>query len=437
MGSSRPPDTRPVGAPSPRASLMKVHEYQAKALLKAAGVAVPEGIVVSRPEEAAAAFDALGGGLIVVKAQVHAGGRGKGVAVGPEVDRDLALAIASGQKPRPDGMAKGVQLVRSKADAVKAAASLLGKTLVTYQTGAAGQAVSKVLITVGHDIVRELYLGLAVDRVLQCPVLMATTEGGVDIEIVAHDSPEKIHREPIDVGLGLAPFQARKVCKALGLSGDSAKKGEVFLRKFVQLFIDTDASLAEINPLIVTDKGDVLALDCKLNFDDNALFRHPEIAALLDVAEEDPSELRAGKAGLSYVSLDGNIACLVNGAGLAMSTMDLIKYHGGEPANFLDVGGGANKDQVLEGFRILLASPTVKAVLVNIFGGIMKCDTIASALLAAYDEIDFRVPLVVRLEGTNVDAGRALIEQSGRKIITANGLTDAAQKVVAAAKGAA
>lgn len=416
---------------------MKVHEYQAKELLKAAGVAVPEGIVVSKPEEAAAAFDSLGGGLIVVKAQVHAGGRGKGVAVGPEVDRNLALEIASGRAPRPEGMAKGVQLVRSREDAVKAAASLLGKTLVTYQTGAGGQAISKVLVTVGHDIARELYLGLAVDRGLQCPVLMASTEGGVEIETVAKETPEKIHREPIDVGLGLAPFQARKVCQALGLTGETAKKGEVFLREFVKLFIDKDASLAEINPLIVTDKGDVLALDCKLNFDDNAMYRHPDVAAMLDVTEEDPNELRAGKAGLSYVSLDGNIACLVNGAGLAMSTMDLIKYHGGEPANFLDVGGGASKDQVLEGFRILLSSPSVKAVLVNIFGGIMRCDVIAAALLAAYDEIDFRVPLVVRLEGTNVDAGKRMLEESGKKIITATGLTDAAQKVVAAAKGAA
>jgi succinyl-CoA synthetase beta subunit len=310
----------------------------------------------------------------------------------------------------------------------------LGKTLVTYQTGPQGQAISKVLVTVGHNIARELYLGLAVDRSLQCPVLMASTEGGVEIETVARDSPEKIHREAIDVGVGLAPFQARKVCEALGLAGETAKKGEVFLQRFVRLFLDKDASLAEINPLIVTEEGDVLALDCKLNFDDNALFRHADVAAMLDVSEEDPSELRASKSGLSYVSLDGNIACLVNGAGLAMSTMDLIKYHGGEPANFLDVGGGASKDQVLEGFRILLASPTVKAVLVNIFGGIMKCDTIAQAILAAYDEIEFRVPLVVRLEGTNVEAGRKLLQESGRRIITAMGLTDAAQKVVAAAK---
>jgi succinyl-CoA synthetase beta subunit len=416
---------------------MKVHEYQAKELLRSAGVAVPDGVVITHPDEAGPAYDALGGGLVVVKAQVHAGGRGKGVAIGPKDDRGLALEVASGRRPRPEGMAKGVQLVRSRAEAIAAAASLIGKTLVTYQTGAEGQTISKVLVTVGHDIVRELYLGMAIDRARQCPVLMASTEGGVEIETVAMKTPEKIHREPIDLGLGLASFQARKVCKALELTGETAKKGEAFFKAFVRLFIDKDASLAEINPLIVTAAGDVLALDCKINFDDNALFRHPDVAALLDVAEEDPAELRAGKSGLSYVSLDGNIACLVNGAGLAMSTMDLIKYHGGEPANFLDVGGGANKDQVLEGFRILLSSPNVQAVLVNIFGGIMKCDTIAAALLAAYDELDFRVPLVVRLEGTNVAAGKKLLEESGRKIITASGLTDAAQKVVAAAKGAA
>ena len=416
---------------------MKVHEYQAKDLLRAAGVAVPDGVVATTPEEAAEAYDKLGGGLIVVKAQVHAGGRGKGIAVGPDADRDEALEIASGLKPRRDGMAKGVQLVRTKEEAKAAAASLLGKTLVTYQTGAVGQAIHKVLVTVGHDIVKELYLGIAVDRVTQSPVLMATTEGGVDIEIVASETPEKIHKEPIDVGVGLADFQARKISKALGLSGESSKKGEVLCKAFVKFFIEKDASLAEINPLIVTDKGDVLALDAKLNFDDNAMFRHKDIAALLDPAEEDPNELRAGKSGLSYVSLDGDIACLVNGAGLAMSTMDLIKYHGGEPANFLDVGGGAQKDQVLEAFRILLGESNVKAVLVNIFGGIMKCDTIASALLAAYDEIDFHIPLVVRLEGTNVDLGKKLLNDSGQKIITADGLTDAAQKVVAAAKGAA
>lgn len=416
---------------------MKVHEYQAKELLKTAGVAVPEGIVVTEAKGAAKAYDSLGGGLIVVKAQVHAGGRGKGVAIGPKEDHQLALDIASGRKPRPENMAKGVQLVKSAQEAERAAASLLGKTLVTYQTGAEGQRISKVLVTVGYDIVRELYLGMAIDRSLQCPVLMASTEGGVEIETVAQKSPEKILKVPIDVGLGLLDFQARKISKALELTGETAKKGATFFKNLVRLFLDKDASLAEINPLIVTAGGDVVALDCKLNFDDNAMFRHPEIAAMLDEAEEDPAELRATRIGLSYVSLDGDIACLVNGAGLAMSTMDLIKYHGGEPANFLDVGGGANKDQVLEGFRILLSEPRVKAVLVNIFGGIMKCDIIAGALLAAYDELDFRVPLVVRLEGTNVELGRKLLAESGRKIVTAQGLTDAAQKVVAAAKGAA
>ncbi len=415
---------------------MKVHEYQAKELLKAAGVAVPAGVVVTTPGEAAAAYDAVGGGLVVVKAQVHAGGRGKGVAVGPDDDRENALAIASGQKPRPEGAPRGVQLVQSPEEARAAAAGLLGKTLITYQSGIEGVPISKVLVTVGHEIARELYLGLAVDRDLQCPVLMASTEGGVEIEKVAAEHPEKILREPVDPLFGLADFQARKIAKALGFTGATFNKGVVFLKNFVRMFMDTDASLAEINPAIVTDKGDVLALDCKLNFDDNALFRHPEIAAMLDPEVEDPNELQAGKIGLSYVQLEGNIACLVNGAGLAMSTMDLIKYHGGEPANFLDVGGGANKEQVLEGFRLLLSSPSVKAVLVNIFGGIMKCDTIAAAILVAYDEINFHVPLVVRLEGTNVEQGMALLEGSGRKITVAKGLTDAAQKVVAAAKAA-
>ncbi len=416
---------------------MKVHEYQAKELLKSAGVAVPEGIVVTDAPAAAKAYDSLGGGLIVVKAQVHAGGRGKGVAIGPGDDHRSALEIASGKKPRPATMAKGVQLVNSAEEAERAAASLLGKTLVTYQTGLEVQRISKVLVTVGYDIVRELYLGMAIDRALQCPVLMASTEGGVEIETVAQKSPEKILKVPVDVGLGLLEFQGRKLNKALELSGETARKGAAFFKNFVRLFIDKDASLAEINPLIVTGGGDVVALDCKLNFDDNAIFRHPEIAAMLDEAEEDPAELRATRIGLSYVSLDGDIACLVNGAGLAMSTMDLIKYHGGEPANFLDVGGGANKEQVLEGFRILLSEPRVKAVLVNIFGGIMKCDIIAAALLAAFDELDFRVPLVVRLEGTNVELGRKLLKESGRPIVTADGLTDAARKVVAAAKGAA
>jgi len=414
---------------------MKIHEYQAKELMRAAGVATPDGIVVSTPEEAAAAFAKLGAPLQVVKAQVHAGGRGKGIAVGPDDDRDDALLVASGKKERKPGMARGVQLVKTAEEAKAAAASLLGKTLVTYQTGAVGSKINKVLVTVGHDIAKELYLGLAIDRAQQAPVLMASTEGGVEIEKVAHETPEKIHRETIDVGLGLADFQGRKVAKALGLEGKTAGKAAALVKALVKLCIEKDASLIEINPLIVTDSGDVMALDGKMNFDDNALFRHPDIAAMIDTDEEDPAELRAAKSGLSYVNLDGDIACLVNGAGLAMSTMDLIKYHGGEPANFLDVGGGADKNQVLEGFRILLAEPRVKAVLVNIFGGIMQCDIIAAAILAAYDEIDFRVPLVVRLEGTNVEKGMAMLSESGRPIIVAKGLTDAAQKVVAAAAG--
>jgi succinyl-CoA synthetase beta subunit len=414
---------------------MKIHEYQAKELMRAAGVATPDGIVVSTPDEAAAAFTKLGAPLQVIKAQVHAGGRGKGIAIGPDDDRETALLVASGKKERTAAMARGVQLVKSAEEAKAAAASLLGKTLVTYQTGAVGSKINKVLVTVGHDIAKELYLGLAIDRELQCPVLMASTEGGVEIEKVAHETPEKIHREPIDIGVGMADFQGRKVAKALGLEGKTAAKGAALVKALVKLCIEKDASLIEINPLIVTDSGDVMALDGKMTFDDNAMFRHPEIAAMIDVDEEDPAELRAGKSGLSYVNLDGDIACLVNGAGLAMSTMDLIKYHGGEPANFLDVGGGADKNQVLEGFRILLAEPRVKAVLVNIFGGIMQCDIIAAAILAAYDEIDFRVPLVVRLEGTNVEKGMAMLSESGRPIIVAKGLTDAAQKVVSAAAG--
>jgi succinyl-CoA synthetase beta subunit len=420
---------------------MNIHEYQAKALLKAAGAAVPAGEPATSAEEAARIYDVLGGGLMVVKAQVHAGGRGKGVAVKPSdpsnpvADLATAYEIACGRAAAPEGVRRGVKLVRSREEARQVAEGLLGATLVTYQTGPSGSPVHTVLVTVGHDIDRELYLGMTVDRTLKRPVLIASTEGGVDIETVAAQTPEKIHREPIDVGLRLRDFQARKVARALGLTGDAAKNGQKFLAALVDLFLDKDVALAEINPLIVTKDHQVLALDAKISFDDNALFRHPEIAAMRDVQEEDPAELRAAQAGLSYVSLDGDIACLVNGAGLAMSTMDIIKYHGGAPANFLDVGGGASKEQVQEGFRILLASPRVKAVLVNIFGGIMRCDTIAGALLAAYDELQFNLPLVVRLEGTNVKEGKALLEQSGRPIITADGLTDAAQKVVAAAKG--
>lgn len=414
---------------------MNIHEYQAKELLRAAGVAVPAGFAARTAEEAGEAHDRLGCDLVVVKAQVHAGGRGKGIAVGLDEDATEAYAIARGEKPYPPGAARGVRLTRSRAETEEAARSLLGKRLVTYQTGPAGSVVNRVLVTTGHDIDRELYLGMTIDRNLKRPVLIASTEGGVEIEAVAARSPEKIHREPIDTGFGLADFQARKVCRALDLRGAAAKNGAALLKNFTAMFLAKDVSLAEINPLIVTKGGEVLALDAKIGFDDNALWRHPDIAAMRDEEEEDPNEARAAKAGLSYVSLDGNIACLVNGAGLAMSTMDIIKHHGGEPANFLDVGGGASKEQVLEGFRILLGAPSVKAVLVNIFGGIMRCDIIAQAILDAYDEIGFGLPLVVRLEGTNVKEGRETLERSGRPIITAEGLTDAARKVVAAAAG--
>ena len=368
---------------------------------------------------------------------MHAGGRGKGVAIGPDDDRALALEIASGRKPRPESMAKGVQLVKSAEDAEKAAASLLGKTLVTYQTGPQGSPISKVLVTVGHDIARELYLGMAIDRGLQCPVLMASTEGGVEIETVAHETPEKILRVPIDVGLGLADFQARKICKALALSGDSAKKGATFFKNFVKLFIDTDASLAEINPMIVTASGDVLALDCKLNFDDNALFRHKDIAAMLDETEEDPAELRAGRIGLSYVSLDGDIACLVNGAGLAMSTMDLIKYHGGEPANFLDVGGGANKDQVLEGFRILLSSPAREGGAGEYLRRDHEVRHDRDGPAGRLQRARFPRSAGRAARGNQRRAGQEAHQGKRRQIVTADGLSDAAKKVVAAAKGAA
>ncbi len=310
---------------------------------------------------------------------------------------------------------------------------MLKYPLVTKQTGEEGQPVSKVLVQEAADIAREVYLGMVVDRAIGMPVLMACAEGGVEIEEVAARSPEKILKAPVSPEVGLHPFQARRLAYALDFAADQAPRAESLMMALARVFLDKDCSLAEINPVVVTPRGEVLALDAKMTFDDNALFRHPDIEALRDQAEENQAELRAAEHGLSYISLSGNIGCLVNGAGLAMSTMDIIKHHGGEPANFLDVGGGANKDQVTEAFRILLADPRVKAVLVNIFGGIMKCDIIAGAVLAAFKEVGFHVPLVVRLEGTNVEQGRRMLSESGEKIITASDLTDAAKKVVAAA----
>jgi succinyl-CoA synthetase beta subunit len=393
---------------------MKIHEYQGKELLAAAGAAVPRGIVAASPAEAQQAFERLGG-PVVLKAQIHAGGRGKGKFKGSNEDFG------------------GVKFVRSREEVGRVAEVMLKYPLVTKQTGENGQSVSKLLVQEAADIAREVYLGMVVDRAIGMPVLMASSEGGVEIEEVAAKSPEKILKKTVNPDVGLLPFQARRLAYDLEFPAAQVPNAETLMTALCRVFLDKDCSLAEINPVVVTPKGDVLALDAKMTFDDNALFRHPEIEKLRDEAEEDPAELRAARTGLSFISLTGNIGCLVNGAGLAMSTMDIIKYHGGEPANFLDVGGGANKDQVTEAFRILLGDPRVKAVLVNIFGGIMKCDTIATAILAAFKEVGFHVPLVVRLEGTNVELGRKILADSGLNITTAAGLTEAAKKVVAAA----
>ncbi len=392
---------------------MKIHEYQAKALFAAAGVPVPKGIVARTPEEAASAFTQLGGPIAVVKSQIHAGGRGKGTF-----------------KEQPKQ--RGVVLVKSAQEAKENAARMLGNTLVTIQTGPEGKQVNVLYVEAGLDIARELYMGIVVDRAMGGACLIMSSEGGMEIEEVAAHTPEKILKEPIDVDYGVFPYQARNMAFKLGLEGPALRSTEAFLKKISRFFLESDCSMAEINPLVVTKQGDMLALDAKVTFDDNAMFRHDKFKELRDLAEENPMEVRAGETGLSFVKLEGNIGCLVNGAGLAMSTMDLIKLHGGQPANFLDVGGGANVDQVTEAFRILLSDKNVKGVLVNIFGGIMKCDTIVEALLVAYEKVGFNVPLVVRLEGTNVEKAREMLAGSGRAIISANGLTDAAKKIVAA-----
>ena len=390
---------------------MKIHEYQGKQLFRTAGVAVPEGIVAKTPAEAAQAFETLGGSLAVVKSQIHAGGRGKGTF-----------------QEFPEQ--RGVVLVRSAEEARANAERMLGSTLVTIQTGPEGKQVNTLFVEQGLDIARELYLGIVVDREVGGPVLIMSSEGGMEIEAVAKETPEKILSEPFDAAAGLYPYQARKLAYALGLDDAAVRSAERFLPRICRFFVDADCSMTEINPLVVTSDGQLVALDAKVSFDDNALFRHKSLVELRDLSEEDPAEVRAADTGLSYVKLDGNIGCLVNGAGLAMSTMDLIKLHGGEPANFLDVGGGASEDQVTEAFRIILADSNVKAVLVNIFGGIMRCDVIVAALLNAYEKVGFSVPLVVRLEGTNVEQAREMLKASGRDIITATDLTDAAEKVV-------
>jgi succinyl-CoA synthetase beta subunit len=399
-----------------RGMFMKIHEYQAKELLAAVGADVPRGIVAASAAEAGKAFDKLGGGPVVLKAQIHAGGRGKGRF--------------------KDGGADfgGVKFIKSRADVGAVAAVMLKYPLVTKQTGEAGQKVCKILVQEAADIAREIYLGMVVDRAIGLPVMMACAEGGVEIEEVAARSPEKILKAAVNPDAGLLPFQSRRLAFALGFTGEQIPQAEKIMAALAKVFLDKDCSLAEINPLVVTAKGAVQALDAKMTFDDNALFRHPDIEKLRDESEENPAELRAAKAGLSFISLSGNIGCLVNGAGLAMSTMDIIKYHGGEPANFLDVGGGANKDQVTEALRILLADTRVQAVLINIFGGIMKCDIIANAVIAAFKEVTPKVPFVVRLEGTNVAEGRKLLKDSGLNLTPATDLTDAAKKVVAATR---
>lgn len=396
---------------------MKIHEFQGKELFRAAGVPVLQGHVARSPQEAVAAFEKLGGDLAVIKAQIHAGGRGKGNIIDNPAQ-------------------KGVVLVRSAEEAQKAAEGLLGKKLVTIQTGPEGQTVNQVFVEQGCNIARELYLGIVLDRAAAMPVLMLSSEGGVEIEKVAEETPELILKEHFDPAVGLESYQVRKLCKKLGITGPAARAAERFMKAMCRFYVDYDCSLAEINPLVITQEGEMIALDAKITFDDNALFRHPELKELRDLNEEEPTEVRAADAGLSYVKLEGNIGCLVNGAGLAMATMDIIKYHGGQPANFLDVGGGANTAQVTEAFRILLSDPNCKGVLVNIFGGIARCTTIATAIIEASKEVGFNVPLVVRLEGTEVEEGRKMLEESDVDIITAANLTEAAEKIVAAAGAA-
>jgi succinyl-CoA synthetase beta subunit len=388
---------------------MKIHEYQAKEILRKYGVATPRGMPCFSVEEAAAAARELPGPVWVVKAQIHAGGRGKG---------------------------GGVKLARSREEVRSIAGSMLGMQLRTHQTGPDGQKVRRLLVEEGADIRKELYVGMVVDRVSQRVALMASSEGGMDIEEVAAKTPEKIRRVTINPMQGLADKDAEDVARKIGVPDKGVAQARDCLKALYRAFDETDASLAEINPLIVTGDERVLALDAKINFDDNALFRHPDIVALRDLDEEDPAEVEASKFDLNYIQLDGNIGCLVNGAGLAMATMDIIKLYGGRPANFLDVGGGASTEKVTEAFKIMLRNPNLQAILINIFGGIMKCDVIAEGVVGAAREVQLKVPLVVRLEGTNVDLGKQILADSGLPIISASNMADAAQKVVAAAKDA-
>jgi succinyl-CoA synthetase beta subunit len=398
---------------------MNIHEYQAKELLAKYGVPVPAGYPAMNVEEAVEAAKKLPGPLWVVKAQIHAGGRGKGKF------REL-----------PESAKGGVRLARSVDEVRENAEEMLGRTLVTVQTGPHGKQVQRLYITDGVDIEKEFYLALLVDRESGRIAVVASTEGGMEIEKVAHDTPEKIATITIDPGTGLMPHHGREVAAALGLSGDLAKQAGKVLAKLYDAFVGTDASQIEVNPLAITDKGQLMVLDAKVGFDSNADFRHPQLQELRDLSEEDPMEIEASKYGLSYIKLDGSIGCMVNGAGLAMATMDIIKLEGAEPANFLDVGGGASKEKVTAAFKIILSDPAVKGILVNIFGGIMRCDIIAEGIVAAAREVSLNVPLVVRLEGTNVQQGKDILASSGLPIIAANDLGDAARKIVAEVKEA-
>ena len=397
---------------------MNIHEYQGKQLLAKYGVAVPKGHVAYTADEAAKAAEDLGGGICVVKSQIHAGGRGAGRF-----------------QDNPDG--KGGVRVSKSVDEVRAnAEEMLGHILVTKQTGPAGKEVKRLYIEEGCDIARELYLGMLLDRETSRLTIMASTEGGMEIEEVAEATPEKIIKVAVDPASGIMPFHARKLAFGLGLEGAQIKSASKFIMALYQAFNDLDCSMVEINPLVVTGSGDVIALDAKVNFDDNALYRHPNVAEMRDEDEEDPAELEAAKHELNYIKLDGTIGCMVNGAGLAMATMDIIQLYGGSPANFLDVGGGATKERVTEAFKIILADANVEGILVNIFGGIMRCDVIAEGVVAAAKEVNISVPLVVRLEGTNVEKGKQIMADSGLPIISADNLSDAADKIVKAVKEA-
>jgi succinyl-CoA synthetase beta subunit len=385
---------------------MKIHEYQAKQILAKYGVTVPRGELITKPEEARGVAERLGGGTVVVKAQIHAGGRGKG---------------------------GGVKLAHNPAEAEALAGKILGMTLITHQTGPEGRLVKRVLVEEGLDIARELYLGVVIDRATGRPVFMASSEGGVEIEVVAAEHPEKILKEFIDPSIGFQAFQARKLAFGLGLEGKVVNEAVRLLQSLYRAFEATDASLVEINPFVTTHSGRALALDAKMNFDDNALYRHPDIRELRDLDEEDPLEVKASNYGLNYIRLDGNVGCMVNGAGLAMATMDIIQYAGSRPANFLDVGGGANEEQVRRGFEIILSDANVRAVLINIFGGIMRCDIVANGVVSAAKTLGIKVPIVVRLRGTNVDLGQKILKESGLNFEVANDMKEAAEKVVAAA----